>query len=111
LLLDLVPRRSTCQAMLHVVHHPGYVVETERTGTFAHDKYALVLRMLGESGVTMTVHTPEVMPREWLEAAHDPIYVNEVIGCSVHIAKQRRIGCAIDPDRSALRAGHKECSS
>ncbi|MFK4873796.1 histone deacetylase [Novosphingobium sp. ZW T3_23] len=82
--------------MLHVVHHPGYVVETECAGTFPHDKYALVMRMLGESGATMTVHTPEVMPREWLEAVHDPIYVDEVIGCSVPMAKQRRIGFAID---------------
>lgn len=82
--------------MLHVVHHPGYVVETECAGTFPHDKYALVMRMLGESGTAMTVHTPEVMPREWLEAVHDPIYVDEVIGCSVPMAKQRRIGFAID---------------
>ncbi|WP_334185688.1 histone deacetylase family protein [Novosphingobium sp.] len=82
--------------MLHVVHHPGYVVETERTGTFPHDKYALVMRALGESGVPMSVHAPEIMPREWLEAVHDPSYVDEVIACSVPVAKQRRIGFAID---------------
>jgi len=82
--------------MLHVVHHPGYVVETKGTGTFPHDKYALVMRMLYESGVTMTVHSPEVMPREWLEAVHDPDYVDEVISCTVPAAKQRRIGFAID---------------
>lgn len=82
--------------MLHIVHHPGYVVETERTGTFPHDKYGLVMRALDESGVAMTVHQPEVMPREWLEAVHDPAYVKEVIGCSVPMAKQRRIGFAID---------------
>lgn len=91
-----MPRRSTCKAMLHIVHHPGYVVETERTGTFPHDKYALVMHALGESGVPMTVHVPEAMTREWLEAVHDPAYVDEVIGCSVPEAKQRRIGFAID---------------
>lgn len=82
--------------MLNVVHHPGYVVEPEGTGTFPHDKYALVMRMLYESGVAMTVHAPEAMPREWLEAVHDPAYVDEVIGCTVPAAKQRRIGFAID---------------
>lgn len=81
--------------MLHVVHHPDYVVETERTGSFPHDKYALVMRLLRESGVAMTIHSPELMPREWLEAVHDPAYVDEVIGCSVSAAKQRRIGFAI----------------
>jgi acetoin utilization deacetylase AcuC-like enzyme len=83
-------------SMLHVVHHPGYVVETAGTGTFPHDKYALVMRMLYESGVTMTVHSPEIMPRKWLEAVHDPAYVDEVIRCMVPTAKQRRIGFAID---------------
>lgn len=82
--------------MLHVVHHPGYVVETERAGTFPHDKYALVMRALGESGATMTVHAPDIMPRKWLEAVHEPAYVDEVIGCTVPAAKQRRIGFAID---------------
>jgi acetoin utilization deacetylase AcuC-like enzyme len=82
--------------MLHVVHHPGYVVATGSAGTFPHDKYALVMRALGESGVSMTVHEPEVMPRAWLEAIHDPAYVEEVITCAVPAAKQRRIGFAID---------------
>ncbi|WP_206239920.1 histone deacetylase family protein [Novosphingobium terrae] len=82
--------------MLHVVHHPGYVVATQSAGTFPHDKYALVMRALGESGVPMTVHEPEIMPRAWLEAVHDPAYVEEVISCTVPAAKQRRIGFAID---------------
>ncbi|VWX54235.1 histone deacetylase [Novosphingobium sp. 9U] len=82
--------------MLHVVHHPGYVVDTEATGTFPHDKYALVMRMLSQSGVAMTIHAPDIMPREWLEAVHDPVYVDEVIACMVPAAKQRRIGFPID---------------
>ena len=79
--------------MLHVVHHPGYVVATGHPGTFPHDKYALVMQALGKSGAAMRVHTPDVMPREWL---HDPAYVDEVLGCAVPAAKQRRIGFAID---------------
>lgn len=94
--------------MLHVVHHPGYVVATESNGTFPHDKYALVMRALGDSGVPMTVHEPEVMPRVWLEAIHDPTYVEEVVTCTVPAAKQRRIGFAIDEPisrRSQLSPG------
>ncbi len=94
--------------MLHVVHHPGYVVETGTAATFPHDKYALVMRALGKSGVPMTVHEPEIMPRAWLEAIHDPTYVEEVVSCTVPAAKQRRIGFAIDEPisrRSQLSPG------
>ncbi|GFE74969.1 histone deacetylase [Novosphingobium sp. TCA1] len=96
MLLDLRVLAFYLQVMLHVVHHSGYVVETEQAGTFPHDKYALVMRALGESNMPMKVHAPEVMPREWLEAVHDPAYVDEVINCSVPAAKERRIGFAID---------------
>ncbi|TYC92859.1 histone deacetylase [Novosphingobium sp. BW1] len=82
--------------MLHIVHHSDYAVETARAGTFPHDKYALVMLALGESGAAMTVHEPEAMPPEWLEAVHDPDYVEEVLTCRVPPAKQRRIGFAID---------------
>lgn len=96
-------RPVNARRMLHVVHHPGYVVAAESTGTFPHDKYALVMRALGESGVAMTVHAPEIMPRVWLEAIHDPAYVEEVVTCTVPAAKQRRIGFAID-ERIARRS-------
>ncbi|MBS7670508.1 histone deacetylase [Croceicoccus gelatinilyticus] len=94
--------------MLHVVHHPGYAIAMKSGGTFPHDKYALVMLSLGESGVPMTVHEPEVMPKAWLEAVHDPDYVEEVVTCTVPHAKQRRIGFAIDErvsHRSQLSPG------
>lgn len=94
--------------MLHVVHHPGYSIARAVAGNFPHDKYALTMRALEASGVAMTVHRPEIMPRAWLEAVHDPDYVEEVIGCSVSLAKQRRIGFVIDPPvshRSQLSPG------
>lgn len=94
--------------MLHVVHHPGYVVATQSAGTFPHDKYALVMRALEASGTAMTVHVPDIMPRAWLEAVHDPTYVEEVLSCTVPEAKQRRIGFAIDErisHRSQLSPG------
>lgn len=56
----------------------------------------------------MTVHEPAIMPRAWLEAIHDPTYVEEVISCTVPAAKQRRIGFAIDErisHRSQLSPG------
>lgn len=82
--------------MLHVVHHPGYSVASARSGTFPHDKYALVMQALGESGAAMTIHEPVAMPRLWLEAVHDPDYVEEIISANVPAEKQRRIGFAID---------------
>ncbi|NKJ41640.1 histone deacetylase [Novosphingobium sp. SG720] len=94
--------------MLHVVHHPGYVVHADRPGTFAHDKYALVMQALHASGTPMTVHAPEIMPPAWLEAVHDPAYVREVLACAVPPEKQRRIGFPIDPPiarRSQLSPG------
>lgn len=82
--------------MLHLVHHPEYVVPAKGGGTFLHNKYALVLRALRGSGVPMTVHVPELMPRAWLEAVHDPDYVEEVVSCTVSTERQRRIGFAVD---------------
>lgn len=113
----LVPRRQgstkasgsvTCSAVLHVVHHPCYAVARAKTGTFPHDKYALVMNALSQSGAAMTIHEPEVMPRAWLEAVHDPAYVEEVISCTVPAEKERRIGFAIDEQishRSQLAPG------
>jgi acetoin utilization deacetylase AcuC-like enzyme len=94
--------------MLHVVHHPDYVVPARGKGTFRHDKYALVMDALRDSGVAMTVHVPDIMPRAWLEAIHDPDYVEDVIACRVALEKERRIGFAIDEGisrRSQLSPG------
>lgn len=101
-------RALTFSAMLHVVHHPGYVIARESAGTFPHDKYAMVMCALHESGVPMAVHVPEIMPVAWLEAVHHPGYVEEVVNCTVPAAKQRLIGFAIDEPisrRSQLSPG------
>ncbi|HET8612534.1 MAG TPA: histone deacetylase [Sphingomonas sp.] len=93
--------------MLHVVHHPDYAAPGA-TGGFAFDKYALVMRALEESGAPFAVHRPEPMPRAWIEAVHDPVYVAEVIGCAVPPEKERRIGFPITPPvarRSRLSPG------
>ncbi|UAB78148.1 histone deacetylase [Erythrobacter sp. SCSIO 43205] len=78
--------------MLHVVHHPDYMAPRPERGTFKFDKYFLVMEELRASGAPMTEHAPDPCPREWLEAVHDPEYVDEVFRAQVPHAKERRIG-------------------
>ena len=78
--------------MLHVVHHPDYMAPRPERGTFKFDKYFLVMEDLRASGTPMTEHAPEPCPREWLEAVHDPDYVDEVFRAQVPHEKERRIG-------------------
>ncbi len=81
--------------MLHVVHHPAYVFPATADTGFRFDKYGLVMEALRESGVAMTVHRPEPMPRRWIEAVHDPAYVEQVATLTVPRDKERRIGFAV----------------
>lgn len=78
--------------MLHVVHHPDYVSPGAAGSGYRFDKYGLVMEALGELATPMTVHAPELMPAEWIEAVHDPAYVAEVLTAAVPKAKERRIG-------------------
>ena len=61
-------------------------------GSFRFDKYMLVMVALRESGYPLTEHAPEPCPREWLEAVHDPAYVEQVFTQTVPPDKERRIG-------------------
>ena len=65
--------------MLHVVHHPAYVSPATPGSRFRFDKYGLVMEALREVAPAMTLHTPDAMPRAWIEAVHDPAYVEEVL--------------------------------
>jgi len=82
--------------MLHVVHHADYMAPQPTRGTFKFDKYYLVMECLREFGreigAAITEHAPEPCPREWLEAVHDPSYVDEVFRAEVPREKERRIG-------------------
>ena len=89
--------------MLHVVHHPGYVAPAKAGSAHAFDKYGLVMDALRESGVAYRRHEPAPMPRAWLEAVHDPAYVEEVLSARVPPEKERRIGFAVT-ERLAFRA-------
>ncbi|MFL0355590.1 histone deacetylase [Erythrobacter sp. GH1-10] len=78
--------------MLHVVHHADYMAPQPTRGTFKFDKYYLVMEELRASGAPITEHAPDPCPREWLEAVHDPDYVDEVFRVAVPREKERRIG-------------------
>lgn len=78
--------------MLHVVHHADYLAPQPTRGTFKFDKYFLVMEELRASGARITEHSPDPCPREWLEAVHDPAYVDEVFRAEVPRDKERRIG-------------------
>ena len=78
--------------MLHVVHHADYMAPRPERGTFKFDKYYLVMEELRASGAPITEHAPDPMPREWLEAVHEPAYVDEVFRAQVPRDKERRIG-------------------
>ena len=74
-------------------------------GTFRFDKYMLVMEALRASGEPLTIHAPEPMPREWLEAVHDPAYVEQVFTASVPREKERRIGFPVT-EHIASRVRH-----
>ena len=91
--------------MLLVVHHADYMAPRPERGTFKFDKYYLVMEELRASGAAITEHAPEPMPREWLEAVHDPAYVDEVFRAEVPRDKERRIGFPVT-DRIRDRVRH-----
>lgn len=78
--------------MLHVVHHPAYVSPATPGSRFRFDKYGLVMDALRETAVPFQIVEPEPMPRMWIDAVHDPAYVDEVLTLTVPPEKARRIG-------------------
>jgi acetoin utilization deacetylase AcuC-like enzyme len=91
--------------MLHVVHHPDYVVRAPGGG-HQFSKYGVVMDLLREG--PLVEHVPEPMPVEWLEAAHYPDYVAAVLAAEVSPQIERRIGFAVTPEvarRAVLSPG------
>jgi acetoin utilization deacetylase AcuC-like enzyme len=91
--------------MLHVVHHPDYVV-TANGSVHQFSKYGVVMDLL--RGGPLIDHLPEAMPVRWLEAAHDPAYVAAVLAASVSPEIERRIGFAVNTEvarRAVLSPG------
>ena len=86
-----------------LVHHPRYVAPLPPGHSFPMDKYALVMIALAEAGAVWTEHLPELMPRDWIAAVHDPDYVDAVIAAAVAPEIERRIGFPVNA-RVALRS-------
>ena len=78
--------------MLPIVHHPDYVAPGAPGTGMLYDKYGLVMVALDERGAAYEVHRPAEMPQGWIEAVHDPDYVEQVATCTVPPKKERRIG-------------------
>lgn len=78
--------------MIPVVHHPHYVARAPEGSPYKWAKNGLVRDLLAESGAAIDWIEPDPMPREWIEAVHDPAYVAEVIEARVPHEKERRIG-------------------
>lgn len=81
--------------MLHVVHHPDYVVAAS-SGAHRFDKYGTVMNMLRADG-DLVEHVPETMPTAWIARVHDAGYVASVAAARVPPAVERRIGFAVTP--------------
>lgn len=86
-----------------VVHHPLYVAPAPARSQYQWNKNGLVRDLLRKSSVALDWHEPEPMPRDWIEAVHDPDYVAEVIETRVPREKERRIGFPVT-EAVALRA-------
>jgi acetoin utilization deacetylase AcuC-like enzyme len=77
--------------VIHLVHHAAYVTQTAGRSTYRWGKNGAIRDLLLEEG-SVAWHQPESAPRTWLEAAHDPDYVAEVLAAAVPREKERRIG-------------------
>ncbi len=87
--------------MIAIVHHPAYVAPAPARSTYRWNKNGLIRDLLLSEGDRVAWHTPEPMPRHWLEAVHDPDYVAEVLEARVPPHKTRRIGFPVTPEVAA----------
>ena len=82
--------------MIAVVHHPDYVAAAPSPSAYRWNKNGLIRDLLLAEGAAIDWHQPEAMPRAWIEAVHDPDYVNEVLSAKVPREKERRIGFVVN---------------
>jgi acetoin utilization deacetylase AcuC-like enzyme len=78
--------------LLPLFHHPDYVAALPAGHSFPMSKYALLLAALREAGTDFALYEPPEMPKQWLEAVHDPTYVAAVLAAQVPADRERRIG-------------------
>lgn len=91
-----------------LVHHRDYVAPLPPGHSFPMDKYGLVMIALEDARADFELHTPEPMPRRWLEAVHHPDYVAQVLAANVPKAREKLIGFPVSERvsrRSQLSVG------
>jgi acetoin utilization deacetylase AcuC-like enzyme len=82
--------------MIAVVHHPDYVAPGQPKSGYQWNKNGAIRDLLRAEGGRIAWFEPEAMSRGWIEAAHDPDYVAEVIAARVPREKERRIGFPVN---------------
>jgi acetoin utilization deacetylase AcuC-like enzyme len=82
--------------MIAVVHHPDYVAPGQPRSGYQWNKNGAIRDLLRAAGDAIEWFEPEPVPRRWIEAAHDPAYVAEVIEARVPREKERRIGFPVN---------------
>ncbi|WP_270374801.1 histone deacetylase family protein [Marinicauda sp. Alg238-R41] len=81
---------------LPIVFHEAYVArDVPARHRFPMGKFRAVAEALVAQGLVRDLsgfHRPEPAPARWLELAHTPGYVEQVLGCRVEPTLERRIG-------------------
>lgn len=83
--------------MIAIVHHTDYVTEAPARSSYRWGKNGAIRDLLRAEGDKIAWHEPEPMPQRWLEVAHDPDYVAQVLAAQVPALKERRIGFPVTP--------------
>ena len=84
---------------LPIVHNPVHVASLHTARRFPTAKFARLIEVLIEDGLTSRdrVIEPEPAPQAWLERVHDRSYVEGVLGQALPPATSRRIGIPLSP--------------
>jgi acetoin utilization deacetylase AcuC-like enzyme len=95
-----------CRGMsLHIVSHPDYDAKFPANHRFPMGKYRALVERLDATGLLdRSVHVePPLATEAALKRAHDPVYVDQVLGCGVPERIEREIGFPVT-ERVSMRA-------
>lgn len=88
--------------MLPIIHHNAYVArDVPATHRFPMGKFRAVAERCVAEGLVRSFdgfHRPAPAPANWLQLAHDPTYVDQVLTQTVPEALERRIGFKMTAD-------------
>lgn len=88
--------------MLPIIHHEAYVArDVPATHRFPMGKFRAVAEQCVAEGLVQSFddfHRPMPAPASWLQLAHDPAYVDQVLTQSVPEPLERRIGFKMTAD-------------